>query len=106
LDWRSFAIQARRCGMKKRLFIAPLLIFFVFGMLTAFAKAADVPRMTTDELKAMLGNADLVILDVRAKKDWKDSDTKIQGAIREDPDSVKSWAGKYSKDKTFVLYCA
>jgi rhodanese-related sulfurtransferase len=78
----------------------------VIGVLATFAKAADVPRMTKDELRAMLGNADLVILDVRAKKDWKNSDSKIQGAIREDPDSVKSWAGKYAKNKTFVLYCA
>ena len=92
--------------MKKRLFIAPLLIFFVIGILATLATSADVPRMTKDELKAMLGNPDLVILDVRAKKDWKDSDSKIQGAIREDPDSVKSWTGKYTKDKTFVLYCA
>jgi rhodanese-related sulfurtransferase len=92
--------------MKKRLLIAPLLILFVIGILATFAKAADVPRMTKDELKAMLDNPDLVILDVRSKKDWKDSDTKIQGAIREDPGSIKSWAGKYTKDKTLVLYCA
>jgi rhodanese-related sulfurtransferase len=91
--------------MKKRLIVTPLLIFFVIRMLETFANAADVPRMTKDELKAMLGTGDLVILDVRAKKDWKDSNTKIQGAIREDPDSLKSWAGKYAKDKTFVLYC-
>jgi hypothetical protein len=103
--WK-FGIQGRRCEMKKRLLVAPLLIFFVIGLLTTFAKAADVPRMTKDKLKAMLGNADLVILDVRAKKDWKESNTKIQGAIREDLDSVKSWAGKYAKDKTLVLYCA
>jgi rhodanese-related sulfurtransferase len=76
------------------------------GIPTIFAKSADAPRMTKDELKAMMGNSDLVILDVRAKKDWKDGDSKITGAIREDPDSVKSWAGKYSKDKTIVLYCA
>jgi len=43
---------------------------------------------------------------VRYKKDWTDSDSKIKGAIREDPESIKSWAEKYSKDKTFVLYCA
>ena len=92
--------------MKKRLLFAPLLIIFVVGILATFTKAADVPRMTTDELKAMLGNADLVIVDVRSKKDWKDSDSKIQGAIREDPDSVKSWAEKYAKDKTLLLYCA
>jgi rhodanese-related sulfurtransferase len=62
--------------------------------------------MTKDELKAMLDNPDLVIVDVRLGGDWTDNDLKIKGAIREDPESVKSWAEKYSKDKTFVLYCA
>jgi rhodanese-related sulfurtransferase len=62
--------------------------------------------MTTEELKALLGNPDLVVLDVRRDSDWKDSDLKIQGAIREEPDRIKSWAQKYSKDKIIVLYCA
>jgi len=92
--------------MKKRLLIAPLLIFLVVGILTTFARSADVHRMTKDELKTMLGNSDLTILDVRSQSDWKDGDSKIKGAIREDPESVKSWAEKYTKDKTFVLYCA
>jgi len=92
--------------MTKRLFVGAFLIFFMVGILTTFAESADVPRMMKDELKAMLGNSDLVILDVRYKKDWTDSDSKIKGAIREDPESIKSWAEKYSKDKTFVLYCA
>ena len=92
--------------MKKRLLIAALLIFLTAGVVTVFAKSADVPRMTKDELNAILGNPDLVIIDVRAKKDWTDGDSKIKGAIREDPESVKSWAEKYSKDKTIVLYCA
>jgi len=92
--------------MKKRLFIAPLLIFFTLGILATFTKSADVPKMKKDELKAMLGNSDLVILDVRTQSDWNDGDSKIKGAAREDPESVKSWAEKYSKDKIFVLYCA
>ena len=92
--------------MKKSLFAAPLLIFFVVGILATFAKSADVPRMKKDELKAMLDKPDLVILDVRAQSDWKGDDLKIKGALREDPESVKSWAEKYPKDKTFVLYCA
>ena len=92
--------------MKKRLFIAPLLIFFVVGLLATFAKSADVPRMKKDQLKAMLDNPDLVILDVRAEGDWNGDKSKIKGAIREDPESVKSWAEKYAKDKTIVLYCA
>ncbi len=92
--------------MKKKLLISLCFIFFMVGTLAAFAKSGDVPRMTKDELKAMLDNPDLVILDVRAEGDWKDSDSKIKGAVREDPGSVKSWAGKYSKEKTLVLYCA
>jgi len=92
--------------MKKRSLIVILLIFLTVGILATLARSADVPRMTKDELKAMLGNPDLVIVDVRLGKDWTDNDSKIQGAIREDPESVKSWAKKYPKDKTFVLYCA
>jgi predicted sulfurtransferase len=92
--------------MKKRLFVGAFLIFFMVGILTTFAESADVPRMKKDELKAMLESSDLVILDVRAQSDWKNGDSKIKGAIREDPESVKSWVGKYSKDKAFVLYCA
>jgi rhodanese-related sulfurtransferase len=92
--------------MKKRLFIEGLLIFLVVGMLTTFARPADVPRMTVDELKAMLGSPDLVIIDVRGSGDWKDSDVKIKAAVREDPVAVETWAKKYPKDKTLVLYCA
>ena len=92
--------------MKKRLSISLFAIFFTVGILATFAKSADVPRMKKDELKAMLDNPDLVILDVRSENDWKDGDTKIKGAVREDPESVKPWAEKYSKDKTLVLYCA
>ncbi len=92
--------------MKKRLPITLLVIFFMLGILATFARSEDVPRMKKDELKAMLGNPDVVILDVRLEGDWKDDHLKIKGAIREDPRSVKSWAVKYSKDKTLVLYCA
>ena len=92
--------------MKKRLFIEALLIFFMVGGCTLFAKSGDAPRMTKDELKAMLGNPDLVIIDVRWGKDWTESDSKIKGAVREDPEAVESWANNYLKGKTIVLYCA
>ncbi len=92
--------------MGKRLFIVASIIFFMVGMLTAFAKSAEAPRMSIDSLKAMMGNPDLVIIDVRYGKDWTGSDSKIKGAVREDPEAVDSWANKYPKDKTLVLYCA
>jgi len=79
----------------------------IFWMLTQFAWAADVPRVSKEELKSMLNDPRVIILDVRAAGDWDKSKIKIQGAVREDPNkSAKSWADKYSKDKTIVLYCA
>jgi Rhodanese-like domain len=92
--------------MKKRLLIATLIIFFMVGASMLFAKSADAPRMTKDELKGMMGNPDLVIIDVRTQQNWAESDLKIKGAVREDPESLDSWANKYPKDKTLVLYCA
>jgi rhodanese-related sulfurtransferase len=92
--------------MGKRLFVVASIFFFMGGILTAFAKSAEAPRMPTDELKAMLGSPDLVIVDVRYGKDWTDSDVKIKGAVREDPKVFEPWANKYPKDKTIVLYCA
>jgi rhodanese-related sulfurtransferase len=64
-----------------------------------------VPRMAADELKARLGSPSLVLLDVRIPSDWEGSDMKIAGALREDPGKTEVWAGKYSKEKTLVLYC-
>jgi rhodanese-related sulfurtransferase len=92
--------------MKRRLFIGILFFSLGMGMDVTSVLSADVPRMTKDELKALLGNPDLVILDVRASSDWTASDLKIKGAVREDPNDTESWANKYSKDKTLVLYCA
>ena len=89
-----------------RVFVAAMSII-ILGVLAEMACAADVPRMSKEDLKSRLGNPEVMILDVRASGDWANSRTKIQGAVREDPNqSAKSWADKYSKDKTIVLYCA
>jgi len=79
----------------------------VLAMLPQLAMTAEVPRMTKEELKALLGGSEVIVLDVRAGFDWDDSEWKIPGALREDPKKeVKSWADKYPKEKTLVLYCA
>lgn len=66
----------------------------------------DVPRISKEELKGELGAPNVIVLDVRAGKDWSSSDVKIQGAVREDPKDIDAWASKYAKDKKIVLYCA
>ncbi len=64
----------------------------------------DIPGITKEELKSMLDDPDVVILDVRGAKQWEASGRKIKGAVWEDPKNVESWADKYPKDKTLVLY--
>jgi hypothetical protein len=45
-----------------------------------------------------------IVVDVRIADDWKKSDLKIKGAIREDPEKdYRVWASKYPKDKTLVF---
>ena len=50
-------------------------------------------------------NPDLIIIDVRLERDWKSSSLKIRGAVWEDFLDVDTWAQKYPKNKTIVLYC-
>jgi 3-mercaptopyruvate sulfurtransferase SseA len=66
-----------------------------------------VPRITKEEVKSMIGNPDLIILDVRSAQNWSESEWKIKGAVREDRKrETSAWMGKYPKDKILVLYCA
>ena len=81
-------------------------VFAVAAFFATTAAAQDVKKMTIEELKGMLGNPDLVIVDVRRDGDWKLSKVKIKGAVREDQEKVETWMSKYPKDKTLVFYCA
>jgi len=90
---------------RKRLIILSFFLMAFLGCKT-LSLSAEAPRITKEELKGMLGNADLVIIDVRLGKAWTESDIKIKGAVREDPENVGSWANHYGKDKTLILYCS
>lgn len=95
--------------MKQRAWFIFLLTFVAAVCLTGMGEvltAKAMPRMTTEDLKARLGDADLMVIDVRTEGDWKESNLKIAGAVREDPTALETWAGKYSMEKTLVLYCA
>jgi len=91
--------------IKKAVFIG--LVLGILGMVfLPSAGAGNVPTMTKEELKGMLENSDVAVLDVRIGKDWDASEFKIQGADRTNPKKFKDWREKYPKDKTLVLYCA
>ncbi len=94
--------------MKKfRLPLIPVFsVLVIVGILATNSLAAGVPRITKEELKTLIGNSDVVIIDGRTPKHWNFSESKIVGAVREDPFAVFTWAGRYPKDKTIIIYCA
>lgn len=86
-------------------------LFLVVGLIVAglglgSGYAAQVQRISKEQLKAEMGKKDLVIIDVRIEPDWQSSQFKIPGAVREDPANVEGWMSKYHKDQKLVLYCA
>jgi len=85
-----------------------LIAFLSLIMLGAAETPTEdkAPRMTKEELKPLLGSADLVVLDIRLDEQWKFSNRKIPGAVHENPTVPGNWMDKYPKDKTIVLYCA
>ncbi len=71
----------------------------------AIAADDDAPLITKEELKAKLGDPAVTVIDVRYKANWKKSNQKIARAVREEPNEISSWAGKYKKDQVLVFYC-
>ena len=90
----------RKLGLIGLITVCLGIVFFI-GLAAA---AEEIPKMTSDQLKALLGDTNVIIIDVRSSPDWTDSDSKIKGAVRENPTQVNSWMNKYPKDKTLVLY--
>ena len=87
-----------------------ILVFIIllssFGCAAMKAASVKVQRISTEDLNARLDDTDVTIIDVRAQRHWDESNYKIKGAIREDPRDSGSWASKYDRAKTIVLYCA
>lgn len=92
--------------MKTRTIALVALLLAFSGYFAASVLAAEAPRMEKDELKAKLGNPEVVVIDVRSYTDWLLSGDKIKGAVRENYRDFDGWSAKYPKDKTIVLYCA
>jgi hypothetical protein len=91
---------------QRRLMVAVAIGLVLSWMSVTIAQTEEIPRMTKEELKGMLGKSEVTIIDVRSTADWAGSKLKIKGAVREDPRKVASWIDKYSKEKTIVFYCA
>jgi hypothetical protein len=94
--------------MKKNKFLTTLLPGLVFALvgltlISSFAAEA-VPRIGKEKLKEMLGNPAVIIVDVRNRRTWQESEFKIKSAIRKRPKLFDSWATEFPRDKMLVLY--
>jgi len=76
------------------------LCFVILGIFTFTALAQEAPKIAKEEVLGMLGNPDVVVIDVRTDG----GELKIKGAVREDPKNVSLWIDKYPKDRLLVLY--
>ena len=82
-----------------------LLLILLSAPLQEASPFSTVERIAKEELRELLDNPEITILDARSDKDWQSSNRKIKGAVREDPQDAESWAHKYPKDKKLILYC-
>jgi rhodanese-related sulfurtransferase len=83
-----------------------LVLFFFAATTEKGCSGPQVPLIAKEQLRQMLNEPDVVIIDLRINRDWNDSDQKIPGAVHEDPDHLDTWAKKYPKETKMVLYCA
>lgn len=85
--------------------VALLLLFSLAGYSAMPTTVEQVPRLTKDAVKEMLGKPDVVIVDVRYIKQFEQSDKKLPGAVFVQPENFDEFVKNHpQKDKTYVLY--
>jgi hypothetical protein len=70
---------------------------FFFALLAAIptwfamasAASVEVPRISVEKTKELLGSPNVIIIDVRTAKTWWRSPTEILNAVREEPGAVE-----------------
>ncbi len=98
-------IMQRKATISRCIFVIVFLALIAHPMHSKAGSAGEVPRISAADVEKLMDNPDVVIIDVRKKKSWWSSTTKIHGAVREDPSNVSQWIDKYPKTSTLIFYC-
>ena len=64
----------------------------------------EIERMSAEELKSLMDDEELVIVDVRNPQAWSESDSKIAGALRLPMSELETAYQALAKDKRLVFY--
>ena len=86
------------------LFVAVLASLLAWQSMGVAAGTGEIPRMTKEELRPLLGTPEVVVLDVRLGGEH--APTRIAGAVYENPRKVADWSSRYPKEKRIILYCS
>jgi thiosulfate sulfurtransferase len=82
-----------------------LAIILLLGTALSAQAIRNVPRITIDELKALMDQQAVLLIDVRDPESFAKG--RIPGAVNVDYTQVLKEAGKFSGEKrTIVTYCA
>jgi Fe-Mn family superoxide dismutase len=66
----------------------------------------DIPAVAIEDVRAMIERKeDMVVLDVRAAKDYDADKAVIPGAPWRDPEKVEQWGRELPKGKRVLVYC-
>ena len=84
--------------------IAYLLILIDPTAVLLAGNAKDVPGLSIHQVKKLLHNSDVIIIDVRRHRNWWRSTKKILSSVRENPSDPDQWAAHYPKDKSLIFY--
>ncbi len=96
--------------MKTRLFlilfvVTTVMLVALTGYTAPPSSVEQVPRLTKEQVREMLGKPDVVILDIRFIKQYEQSDRKIPGAVFVQPENFDEFVKNHpQKDGTYVLY--
>ena len=93
--------------MKFKWLLGLMLASLLLGPLgSALAAPPEAQVIDLETLKGMLGDPQVMVIDVRIPSSYAESDKKIKGAVREDPGKVSTWGKTLPRDKKIVLYCS
>ncbi len=82
------------------------LVVILICLFSSLSFSAEPPKLSKEDVKVMLPDPNVIILDVRIQEEWKSSDKKITGAIWKNPENVGSWLKEYPRSKTLIFYCS
>ena len=87
-----------------RFWVLALAVSLMLACAWSCGRGEKALLLDKETIRSRLSDRAVIILDVRAPKDWHASAKKIKGARRQDPDEVNTWAANLPQNKQIVLY--